>query len=140
MSADVITALVAFLKADAGVAALAATRVFGGELPADQAAAMPRKALVVAASGGANLTAGTYVEHASQRFDVFAYGKTPFEAERLRRAAGDALKAMRRQVVASTLIHWVEAAGGWSAQRDPDAAWPAAFQSFQVFFAEQPAA
>lgn len=140
MSADVIAALVAFLKADSGVAALAGARVFGLELPASEAVSMPRKAVVLQTSGGVRLTAGSYARHDTQRVDAFAYGETPFEAEALRRAVFDALKPLRREVSAGVLIHWVEPAGGWSTLRDPDAAWPAAFQSFQVFFAEQAAA
>ena len=140
MSADPIAALVAFLKADAGVIALAGTRVFGLELPATEAAPMPRKAVVLQASGGPSLAAGSYLEHDTQRVDAFSYGETPFEAQRLRRAVFDALKPLRRVVVTSTLLHWVEPAGGFATQRDPDADWPRAFQSFQVFFAEQAAA
>lgn len=136
MSADVIAALVSFLKADAGVAALVGTRVFGLELPAAEAGSMPRKAVLLQASGGVSLTAGTFAEHDTQRIDAHAYGETPFEAARLRRAVKDALKPLRRQVVDQVLIHWVEPAGGWATLRDPDADWPDAFQSFQAFFAE----
>jgi hypothetical protein len=50
--ADPIAGLVALLLADAGVAALAGVRVFGGELPKAEAQFMPRAALVVAPSGG----------------------------------------------------------------------------------------
>lgn len=137
MSADPILALIAILKADAGVAALAGARVFGDELPASETATQPRKAIVVRSSGGPSLAAGSYLEHDSQRVDLLSYGETPFEAGRLRRAVFDTLKPLRRTVAAGALIHWVEPAGGWATERDPDAAWPAAFQSFQVFYAEQ---
>lgn len=140
MSQDIIAALVSVLSADAGVAALVETRVFGGELPATEAASMPRKAIVVQPSGGASLTAGSYLGHDTQRVDVFAYGETPFEAERVRRAGFDVLKPLRRRVAASTLIHWVEPAGGYAAARDTNARWPRAFQSYQAFFAESQAA
>lgn len=140
MSADVIAGLVAYLKADAGVSGLAGTRVFGLELPGGQAGAMPRHAVVLQASGGVSLTAGSYVEHDTQRVDAFSYGATPFQAERLRRAVFDALKPLRRAVAAGVLIHWVEPAGGWSTLRDPDGHWPVAFQSFQAFFAQDAAA
>lgn len=140
MSADVVAALVAFLKADAGVAALAGSRVFGLELPAGEAASMPRHAVVLRASGGPSLTAGSYAEHATQRIDAFSYGATPFEAERLRRTVFDGLKPLQRVVAAGVLVHWVDPAGGWSTLRDPDGDWPVAFQSFQAFFAETAAA
>lgn len=136
MSADVIAGLVQVLKDDPAVAALAGARVFGLELPPTEAKAMPRKAIVLRASGGASLAAGATVEHDSQRVDLMAYGETPFEAARLRRTAADAFKGLQRQVSAGTLIHWVEPAGGFATERDPDAAWPLAFQSFQAFYAE----
>ena len=140
MSADVISGLIAWLKADAGVAALAGTRVFGLELPGTEAASMPRHAVVIKASGGLSITAGSYAEHASQRVDAFCHGATPYQAESLRRAVDDALKPLRRAVSSGCLIHWVEPAGGFATLRDPDGHWPVAFQSFQVFFAEAAAA
>ena len=136
MSADPVAALVAFLKADAGVAALVADRVYGLELPANQSGSMPRKAVVLQASGGVSLAAGSSLEHDTQRIDAFGYGETPFEAELVRRAVFDALKPLRRVVSAGVLIHWVEPAGGWTNGRDPAADWPVNFQSFQAFFAE----
>lgn len=134
--ADLIAALIAVLKADPQVAALAATRVFGVELPGSEAAAMPRKCLVLQPSGGATLVEGSYVEHTAQRLDLFAYGETPYQASRLSRAAAIALKQVRRRVAAQTLIHWVDPAGGYLTGRDPDADWPVVFQSFQAFYAE----
>ncbi len=136
MEADVIAALIAVLKADPQVAALAGTRVFGIELPAGQAASMPRKCLVLQPSGGTTLTGGSYVEHTAQRVDLFAYGETPWEAHRLSRAAAVALKQLRRRVAAQVLLHWVDPAGGYLTGRDPDADWPVVFQSFQAFYAE----
>jgi hypothetical protein len=140
MSQDIVAALITVLKADAAVAALVGARVFGLELPASEAKSMPRKAVVLRAAGGPSLAAGSYIEHDSQRIDLFAWGETPYEAERTRRACFDALKFIKRQVAASTLIHWVEPAGGFATQRDPDAAWPVAFQSYQAFFATPAAA
>jgi hypothetical protein len=135
MPADPIAALMALLKADAATAAIAGARVFGGELPEDEAAFMPREAIVVAMSGGVSMTAGSFVEHDTQRIDLFAYGATPREAEQLAATAALALRRARRAVWADTLIHWIQPAGGAAAARDPDAAWPRAFQSFQVFHA-----
>lgn len=135
MSADVIAALVALLKADNGVAALTGARVFGEELPSTEAKPMPRGAIVIAASGGVSLTGGSYCEHDTQRVDVSAYGRTPFEANALLRVASRVLRRARRSVWADVLIHWIDSAGGFSAARDPDAVWPRAFRSFQVFHA-----
>lgn len=135
-AADPVGALVALLKADAGVSALT-TRVFGQELPAAEVGSMPRLAVVIAASGGAALTAGSYAEHEAQRVDVFCYGATLFQAEGLRRAVHAALKQIRRNGDHGALIHWAQPAGGFATRRDPDADWPMSFSSFQLFYAEQ---
>lgn len=139
MSADIIAGLIAVLKADAGVAALAGERIFGEELPEDQAQHMPRPCVVLQPSGGAP-GGGGYMKHTAQRVDALSYGRTRGEASQLRRAVFACLKQLRR-VTAETsaggvLIHWVEDAGGYLTGRDPDADWPIAFQSFQAFYAE----
>lgn len=130
---DRIAALTALLKADGATAALAGARVFGGELPAAEARHMPRHAIVLTPSGGASLTGDTFVEHDTGRVDLFAYGPTPAAAEQLLAVAALAFRRARRKVWAGVLVHWVKPAGGTSGGRDPDAAWPRAFQSFQVF-------
>lgn len=130
--ADLEGGLVAFLKADAFVAAMVEGRGFGGELPAREAASMPRHAFVVKASGGVSLTGESYVEHDTQRVDVFAFGPTPREATRLMRAIFYALRSLRRSVHAGCLIHWANPASGRLSGREPDTEWPRQFQSFQV--------
>lgn len=135
--ADVVAALVAIARADAGVAALAAARVFGGELPAGEAQSMPRAALVIKASGGATLTDGSYAQADAQRVDLFAYGQSRAEADRLLIAAAQALRGVRRRVAAGVLVHWARPAGGYASGRDADLAWPRAWQSFQVFHSLQ---
>jgi hypothetical protein len=63
---DPIGALVAHLTADPQVSALVADRVFGGELPAEETQAMPRKAIVVRSSGGAQQLGQGYQQHGDQ--------------------------------------------------------------------------
>ncbi|WP_186390394.1 DUF3168 domain-containing protein [Stappia sp. TSB10P1A] len=133
--ADPIAALVEWLEADGDIAAATASRIFGGGLPAEEAASMPRAAIVVRASGGASLTAGSYVRHDTQRVDVLAYGATPSEADALARMCRLRITDLRRQVIAGCLIHWADVAGGLSAGRDRDTVWPFAFHSFQIFHA-----
>lgn len=133
--ADPIRALVEWLETDGDIAAASASRIFGGELPADEAASMPRAAIVVSASGGASLTAGTYARHDTQRVDVLAYGETPLEANALARMCRLRITGLRRKVIAGCLIHWADVAGGLSAGRDRDTVWPYAFHSFQIFHA-----
>lgn len=131
---DPNAALVALLAASAPVQALVGTRIYGGELPAAETGSMPRAAVVLQASGGPGLTGETYAELDVQRVDVFSYGATPAEAAEVQRACARALRQARRATWAGVLVHWVRSAGGFTSARDPDAAWPRAFQSFQMFY------
>lgn len=133
--ADLIGGLVALLLENADVSAIAGLRVFGGELPADEAQHMPRSALIVAPSGGFSLTAGSYAEHDTARVDLFGYGPTQRDANKLVAVASLAMRRVMRAVSANVLIHWAMPAGGSSGGRDAALAWPRAFQSFQVFHA-----
>lgn len=133
--ADPVAGLVALLKGAPSFSALADDRAFGGELPADEAASMPRRALVVKPSGGVSLTGASYVEADTQRIDLFAFGATPQEAAELMSVAALILRRIDRVVAAQTLIHWCQPAGGYSSGREPDTNWPRVFQSFQVFHA-----
>jgi hypothetical protein len=133
--ADPVEALKTILLADAGIADTVDARVFGGELPAAEAAHMPRAAVVLRPSGGTSLTAGSFARHDTQRIDLLAYGATSQEADALARRCHLLFIDLRRQVIAGCLIHWVDTAGGLSARRDRDAVWPFALQSFQIFHA-----
>jgi hypothetical protein len=133
--ADVIGALVGFLLADADVAASVAMRGFGAELPAGEAASMPRTAFVLRPSGGATLTSGSFAEVDTQRVDLFSYGRTPAEAGILADLIALKLRRLERATVAGTLLHWAKSAGGFSSGREPEADWPRAWRSFQVMYA-----
>lgn len=133
--ADLIGAIVAFLKADAALAALVGTRVFGGELPEGETANMPRRAIVVRKSGGVSRTGDSYLEHDTKRVDVFAYGATPYEASQVLETAALALRRLRRSVHAGVLLHTAEQASGALPGREPTTEWPREFQSFQVLHA-----
>jgi hypothetical protein len=133
--ANPVSAVVAILLADSAIAALVGARAFGGELPASETALMPRRALVVKASGGVSLTSGSYAEHDTIRVDVFAFGAMPREAGDLAALVSLVLRRVERQVAAATLVHWVKSAGGFSSGREPGTEWPRAMQSFQVFHA-----
>lgn len=135
--ADIIAAVVAQLKADAGVSALAGTDVYGVEMPADAVKRMPINAIVVQPSGGAPLTEESDAELDAQRIDIMAYGATPNAANAVRRAAASALTGTKRRVVANVLIHWINKAGGFYAARERDGLWPQSFQSFQILYSTQ---
>lgn len=132
---DPIGALVALASADAPIAALASAGIFGAELPEAVAAQMPIGALVIQATGGLPLTSGTFAQHDAQRFDVTSYGKTVREAAVLADKVSRLFRGISRRKVGTTLIHWIDSAGGFSTGRDRDGRWPQVFQSFQLFHA-----
>jgi hypothetical protein len=131
-AADIVAGLVAFLKDDVATNTITGGRIFGGELPAIETASMPRPAIVIKASGGVQLLGESFVEHDTQRVDVFAFGATPAIAANVMRTAALALRNLTRSVHAGCLIHWVNSAGGSNAGREPVTEWPRQFQSFQV--------
>jgi hypothetical protein len=134
---DIITSIVDLLKTDADIVALCGDRVFGGELPPDEAASMPRAAIVIQPSGGVAFKAASLVKAEAQRFDLVAYGATPLLASTLRTAGARILVRVVRELVTGVLIHWVQSAGGYLAGRDRDGAWPFAFQSFQTLYSTE---
>jgi hypothetical protein len=138
--ADIVTAIVELLKADADVAALCGGRVFGGELPPDEPQSMPRHAIVVQPSGGVPFQPAGRVKADSQRLDIIAYGPTVFEAVTLRQAVAPVLTLAVRVVSSGVLVHWVQSAGGFMTGRDRDGQWPYAFQSFQTLYSTDEAA
>lgn len=132
---DPIGALVACLLAHQPAIDLVGEHVYGEELPDDIIAGMPRRAIVIASSGGPSLTGATKAEVDSQRIDLFGYGATPFEANEVRKVAAARLWSIERETFAGTFINWVNRAGGFSRARDRDGQWPQSFQSFQIFHA-----
>ncbi len=132
--ADLVASLVALALADPVLASAAENRVFGGELPADEAAFMPRAALVIQPSGGVSTTGGSFVEADTVRVDVMAYGGSQAAAVWLLDLAAGTFRQARRGVHGGLLVHWINPAGGYSAGRDPALLWPRAFQSFQVLY------
>lgn len=135
--ADIITAIVDVLKADAAVAGLAGEHGYGDELPESAVMLMPRHAFVVQASGGAPFQPRSKVNAEAQRLDLICYGPTPFEADRLRQVARPVLLGIQRHLQGNVLIHWVQSAGGYLTGRDRDGQWPYAFASFQTLFSEE---
>jgi hypothetical protein len=129
-------ALIEFLKADSAVNTLTAGRIFGDELPANQIASMPRKCIVIEASGGAQSFGNAYQEYGDGRYDVRSYGETPYEAALVQRAIYRALKHLDRGVHAGLLLHWAKRSGGPLSLRDPDTSWPYRFESYQVLVGE----
>lgn len=131
--ADVIAALVGWLKVHPVIGVMTEGRVYGEELPSGEITLQPT--LVIRSAGGPSLSTGTFLNHDSVTIDVVAYAPTVFEAQRLRREVFNIIRKISRVVVNGVLIHWIDTGGAWVTQREPDVAWPSAIQSFQVYHA-----
>ena len=131
-AADLEGGLRAYLLTVAALQPLVDGWIFGGELPADRTAQMPRKALVIRKSGGVSTTGGSFVETDTARVDLFSFGETPHEAGRVMAEAELAMRRLRRGVHGGCLLHSANSAGGAIAGREPGTEWPRQFQSFQV--------
>ena len=131
---DPLAALVAYLKADSAVAALASARVYGAELAPAEATSMPRHAVVCYATGG---QPEHYVKLQAPRVDVMCYGPTPYEAKRLYLTVYDALKGAEREEQTSALIHTALMNGGPLQNREPDTHWPFVWSSWTVTVSEE---
>lgn len=147
---DELAAVVAYLRANANVAALVGVRVFGDELPANHASLMPRKCIVVNdagfGSGGGALGMGnnSYMPLGNSTKDLRCYGETFEEARKVWGAAAGALKELG--LVGGRVV--ITLAGGvrvmlYSASpaapattREPSVDWPLTFGTFNLTAAE----
>lgn len=131
---DPITAIVQFLKNDAGISSLAGTRVYGIELPKAEAVTQARKVIVCSAAGGGS--AADYVKVNNFRIDFFCYGETPYEALNLLLTLHSVVKQMERKVVLNTMLYSAIQSGGPTTFRDPDTGWPVAIETWMVSVCE----
>lgn len=103
---DPITAVQAFLRADADLVALLgdAALVTTRKVQKAAAALMPRKQVVIKPVPGPGDRGR--VELGLRRVDVWSYGETEFEAAQLDRAVHHALKDLDRRIVSGdALLH-----------------------------------
>jgi hypothetical protein len=137
---DPIVGLVALLKADSAVNALVDGRVFGGDLPRNQAftETMPVQSVVLRPAGGREDNGLVPVVH--WRIDAICYGPDSFECMELLRAVHDALKYSIRQTFATVFIHSATISSGPVYLVDQETRWPMAFESWVVSAAETVAA
>lgn len=131
-AADLEGGLRAFFQAQQPITDLAPAGIHAGELNEDETPGMPRGALLIKSSGGFDTDGDSFVETATRRIDLFAFGATPREAGMLMATAALAFKQLRRGTYGNVLIYWAKSAGGQSSGREPVVEWPRAFQSFQI--------
>jgi hypothetical protein len=137
---DTLAAVVQYLHDDAGIQAVFndavdVARVYGAELPQDQAEFMPRKAVVVRRSSGvAGIAGRTRLEVGF--LTIVCWGETPEEAARLRGAVRDALRECIRRVVLQTLLHSFDPSSAPIQDRDAETDWPYVAEPWQFLASE----
>jgi hypothetical protein len=129
MLPDFLDGLVDYLKQDVTLHELAAGRIYPAELPATEAALMPRYAIVLVPAGGTAEASNVALQ--SPRVDVFCYGATPKQARMLYYEATRALKALARDVHALTLLHTAVQSAGPLVGRTPEG-WPMCWASWII--------
>lgn len=138
---DELVGIVGFLLADAGVAGLVSTRVYGAELPDSVAAAvnedgMPPKCVLVQSVPFTSSLARGNVSAGVTMKDLKCYGETSYEARRVYIACRDALKGMTRVKVAGVSLY-AAVPGASADMREPGSNWPLCFSTFELLAAEQ---
>ena len=123
---NITAAMVDYLANDMRVTRLAGERVYGAELPAYEAAEMPRKTILVMASGGLGAGAGTSSQTpwANNRFDIRCYGETPYIADILHNVVYRAMHDLRVHDYEGMRLVTAVKSGGPLPGRDMDADWP----------------
>lgn len=101
---DHIGALVTFLKANSALNTLVGGRIFGGSLPAAQTQHMPRKAVVLTASGGGQWLNASYAQATERRIDVRCFGENEAQADAVHRHVWPLLKGMTREQVGEAVL------------------------------------
>ena len=131
---NVTAALVAYLRADAGVSRLVGDRVFGppGRSPRDPLRSemeswgpYPRKTVVLMAAGGAGDGRGarSRMQWVENRFDIKCYAETPYQADLLHDPVYRAMVGLAGFTEGDTRLVTAEVGGGPLPGRDPDADW-----------------
>lgn len=138
MARDVLAAAILLLKADVEVALLVDTRVYGEEVPPEEASEMPRAAILLRSAQNA-AGYGGYARIEVMGIDAYCFGETPAQAEEVRRAVHEAFKQANRVIFEETLLHSFDQIGSTRAQRDPDTLWPYSLSSWRTLASERQA-
>lgn len=144
--ADPISAVVALLLGRAAITAEVGDDVYGEELPASLAEAMPKAAIACQSAGGIGAGDSSYLPIGGQRIDVNCYGASLWAARHLARIVHDELKAVVREVVtydldspatASVLFHAFQVSSGYVALREPTTEWPRVIRTYVAVYDER---
>lgn len=131
---DPMKAIRAAALADVEVAAQVGARVYVPELPRADAAAMPRKALVLSPSGGAGNTSPAPI--GDTRFDAKCYGATHLEAAAVYYAFREFARELAQSRVGGALVYALSIETGPIQTREPEVDWPMVLGVFMVTASE----
>lgn len=139
-----VGAIIAYLSADATVAALVSGRIWGDEMPPSEAVSMPRKCVIIntVGQGGYGRESRSEIAVDMRMKDVRCYGETPYEARRIYDAVNLALKRLRRHLVTppaglgQVLLYSAVKVAGPTSRREPDTEWPIAFGTYNFTVAD----
>lgn len=134
-----VEATIEVLREQSRVADIVGTRIFGSKIPADTSAVMPVGCIVVKRNGVASgIGASDRIEWTRARIDVFAYGRTDYEAEQVGLSAHHALKRFNGGSVVGdgVLVRTITHTAGPIQIEDPDTGWPALIYTYEVLHAD----
>lgn len=130
-----------FLEADATVAALVGTKIYGGELPNSEVANMPQDCVVIHLAGGgaAPRIGASTIPISRPRYDFKCYGQTVLTAMQLYAAVHSALRCLTQQVINNTVLYAAIMEAGPVNLRDADGQWPFVFAVYTIASADDTA-
>lgn len=131
MIPDPIAEIVALLKDDPDVSAIAGARVFGGGLSTSARGQMPQAAVVVTPAGGPGRRG--YNRYRVTRVDTTCYGATLKQSAQLHNVVREVLELLRR----NGSLFWAKPASDGANALDPVTQWPTCYASYLVMSADE---
>lgn len=134
-----VDATIAVLREHSRVGDLVGNRICGAKLSAAIVDQMPAAAIVVKRNGSPiGIGANDRIEWTRARVDVFCYGRTDYEAERVGLSAHHALRrfAGSGAIGDGILVRSVTHSAGPIQIEDPDTGWPALIYTYEVLHAD----
>lgn len=130
---DPIEEIRALLLADANVASIAGTHVYGDEIPEAVRVTMPVPVVVLLDAGGPGRSA--FNLYRRTRIDTLCYGETLSQSAQLHRYVREVLETMNRP---SGTLFTAEVSSDGTNRRDPVTQWPLDIASYLVMSATDP--
>jgi len=131
-----IAALIAYLSQNTDIVTDTAGRIYGNEMPNEQAAFMPRGLIVINSAGTARMTRDR-LNLGHKIFDVRCYHSSMYLSSMLFLSVAKHLKNLQRQLINGVLLYDASQITGRFTAREPDTEWPVSYGSFEVTISEE---